>query len=123
MKLKQLTAAEEQTMQILWKLKEAVVKDIIAEMDKPKPAYSTISTVIRVLEKKEFVGHKAYGNTHLYFPLVSEESYRAFSFNKIFTNYFDKSYSNLFSFLVEENRLSEKEKKEIEDILSKVKKK
>lgn len=72
MNIKELTRAEEQIMQILWQLNEAIVKDIIEQIAEPKPAYNTVSTVVRILEGKGFVDHKAYGNSHVYFPVISE---------------------------------------------------
>ena len=71
--MKELTKAEEQVMQILWKIEKGFVKDIIDSMPKPKPAYNTVSTIVRILEKKGFVGHNAYGKTHEYYPLVSKK--------------------------------------------------
>ena len=62
--MKELTKAEEQVMQLLWQKEKAFVKDLIEEMPEPKPAYNTVSTIIRILEKKGFVGHTAYGKTH-----------------------------------------------------------
>ena len=103
--IKELTKAEEQVMRILWKLKESMVKDIIDEMLDPKPAYNTVSTVIRVLETKGFVDHKAYGGSYVYFPLIQEREYKSFAFDKIFSNYFDNSYERLVSFLVNEKKL------------------
>ena len=73
--MKELTKAEDQIMQLLWKLEKAFVKDIIEQMPIPKPAYNTVSTIIRILEKKGFVGHKAVGTTYLYFPLIKKEEY------------------------------------------------
>ena len=70
--MKKLTKAEEEIMLILWRLREALVRDIIRELENPETPYTTVSTIIRILEKKGFVSHKAYGNTHLYFPLVSK---------------------------------------------------
>ncbi len=123
MKLKQLTKAEEQVMQILWQLKEAVVKDIINQMPDPKPAYNTISTVVRVLEKKGFIDHKAYGITHVYFPIVSEKEYKSFAFNALFSSYFNNSYKNLVSFLIEEKGLNASEVEELREHLKKIKNK
>src|ERR1700733_9798471 len=105
MPVKELTKAEEQVMQILWQLKEAIVKDIIEEMPDPKPAYNTVSTVVRVLEGKGFIDHKAYGNSHVYFPSVSEADYKKFTFAKMMKNYFSNSYQSLVSFLVKEKNL------------------
>src|SRR6201985_1125519 len=111
--IKELTKAEEQIMRILWQLKEAIVKDVIEQMPEPKPAYNTVSTVIRVLEGKGFIDHKAYGNSHVYFPVVSEDEYKKFTFDKMMTNYFSNSYESLVSFLVQEKNLSVKELEEI----------
>jgi BlaI family transcriptional regulator, penicillinase repressor len=107
--MRELTKAEDQVMQILWKLGKAFVKDIIDEMPKPKPAYNTISTIIRILETKGFVGHKAYGKTHEYFPLVQKEKYTRFYLNQMLKGYFDGSFNNLVSFFAKENNLSAQE--------------
>jgi BlaI family penicillinase repressor len=105
--MKELTKAEEQVMQILWQLKEAIVKQILDKMpDDPKPAYNTVSTVVRVLESKGFVDHKAYGNSHVYFPIVSEEEYKKFAFDKVIKSYFNDSYKSLVSYLVKEQKLN-----------------
>jgi len=105
--MKELTKAEEQIMQILWQLKEAIVKQIIDKMpDDPKPAYNTVSTVVRVLESKGFVNHKAYGNSHVYFPIISEEDYKKFAFDKVIKSYFNNSYKTLVSYLVKEQKLN-----------------
>ncbi|MVN89772.1 BlaI/MecI/CopY family transcriptional regulator [Mucilaginibacter aquatilis] len=105
--MKELTKAEEQVMQILWKLKEGIVKQILDQMpDDPKPAYNTVSTVVRVLESKGFVDHKAYGNSHVYFPTVSEDQYKKFAFDKVIKSYFNNSYKSLVSYLVKEQKLN-----------------
>lgn len=103
--MRELTKAEEQVMLILWELKEAIVKDVIDKMEPPRPAYNTVSTVIRVLESKGFVDHKAIGNTHIYFPIISEEQYKHFAFDKVMNNYFENSYESLVSFLVNEKKM------------------
>ncbi|RVT98084.1 BlaI/MecI/CopY family transcriptional regulator [Mucilaginibacter limnophilus] len=121
MNVKELTKAEEQVMQILWQLKEAIVKDIIEKMPAPKPAYNTVSTVVRVLEGKGFIDHKAYGNSHVYFPLVSEAEYKRFTVNKVMTNYFDNSYKSLVSFIADEKKLSIKELDELSALIEKLK--
>ena len=125
MNIKELTKAEEQVMQLLWQLKEAIVKDIIERMPEPKPAYNTVSTVVRVLEGKGFIDHKAYGNSHVYFPLISEEQYRKFTFDKMMSNYFSNSYESLVSFIANEKKLDIKQLDEltklIEDLKSKKK--
>src|SRR5476651_837975 len=106
MNIKELTKAEEQIMQILWQLNEAIVKDILDKIPEPKPAYNTVSTVVRVLEGKGFIDHKAYGNSYVYFPAITEDDYKKFAFDKIMNNYFSNSYQSLVSFLVNEKNLS-----------------
>jgi len=121
--IKELTKAEEQVMRIMWRLKESFVKDIIEEMPEPRPAYNTVSTVIRVLETKGFVNHKAYGGSYAYYPIVEERDYKSFAFDKIFTNYFDNSYEHLVSFLVNEKKLNIKELDELTRLVEQLKNK
>lgn len=104
--MKELTKAEDQIMQILWRLEKAFVKDIIDELPEPKPAYNTVSTIVRILEKKGFVGYKAYGKTHEYFPLVQREHYTRFYLNNMVKGYFNGSIQNLVSFFARENNLN-----------------
>lgn len=104
--MKELTKAEEQIMQVLWKLEKAFVKDLIDELPRPKPAYSTVSTIIRILENKGFVGHKAYGKTHEYYPLIKKEAYTRFYLNNLLKGYFGGSFQNLVSFFARDNNLS-----------------
>lgn len=96
-------------MHILWRLGQGFVKDIIAQMPDPKPPYNTISSIIRILERKGFVGHKAYGKTHEYFPTVSKIAYAKFTYKRMLGNYFDGSYRRLVSFIAKEEHLSEDE--------------
>jgi len=119
--MKELTKAEETVMQILWQLKEAIVKDIIERMDDPKPAYNTVSTVVRVLETKGFVDHKAYGNSHVYFPLVSEAQYKKFTFDKMMNSYFSNSYQSLVSFIANEKKLDIKQLDELSQLIEDLK--
>jgi BlaI family penicillinase repressor len=121
MKLKELTKAEEQIMQILWQLKEGIIKDILEKIPQPKPAYNTVSTVVRVLEGKGFIDHKAYGNSHVYFPLISEDEYKKFTFDKLMNNYFDNSYKSLVSFIADEKNLGLKELDELTELINKLK--
>lgn len=112
--MKELTRAEEQIMQILWNLKKGFVNDIIDTLPDPRPAYNTVSTIIRILEKKGFVGHNAYGKTHEYYPLVSKKEYTKGYLNGFMKNYFSNSYKNLVSFFSKEDKLSVDE---LEDII------
>jgi len=119
--MRELTKAEEQVMLILWEMKEGLVKEVIEKMDPPKPAYNTVSTVIRVLEGKGFIDHKAIGNTYIYFPLITEEQYRHFAFDKVMNNYFENSYQSLVSFLVKEKKMDMDELNELIQLAEKLK--
>ncbi|MDW7690946.1 BlaI/MecI/CopY family transcriptional regulator [Flammeovirgaceae bacterium SG7u.111] len=109
--MRELTQAEEKVMQILWELKEAFVRDILEKFEgDKKPSYTTVSTVIRVLEGKGFVDHKVFGNTHLYFPKVSKEEYSEFAAFSMLEKYFSGSVGKLVSFF------AKKEKVDIQDL-------
>jgi BlaI family transcriptional regulator, penicillinase repressor len=103
--MKELTKAEDQIMQILWTLQKGFVKDIVEQMPEPKPAYNTVSTIVRILEKKGFIGYKAYGKTHEYFPLIAKEKYTRFYLNNMVKGYFNGSVQNLVSFFAKENKM------------------
>ena len=107
--MKQLTKAEEQVMKILWQLGEGIVKDIIAKMPEPKPAYNTVSTIVRILEKKGFVSHESHGNTHKYFPVVDKDSYLNSLMHGIVNSFFSGSVANMVSFLSKKEQLSVEE--------------
>jgi predicted transcriptional regulator len=109
----QLTRAEEQIMQILWETKEGLVKDIRDRFEDPRPARNTVSTVVRVLEKKKYVDHKAYGNVHVYFPLISKEEYSKNQLFGLLESYFDNSFPALASFFVREKDLTIRELEEL----------
>lgn len=104
--MKELTKAEDQVMQFLWKLEKAFVKDIIEQMPEPKPAYNTVSTIIRILEKKGFVGHNAYGKTHEYFPLITRPEYTRSYMKNFMRNYFSGSFQEMVSFFAKEDNMS-----------------
>lgn len=104
--LSTLTRAEEQVMHHLWGLGKAFVKDILADMPEPRPAYNTVSTIVRILEDKGFVGHKAYGKTHEYHPLISKEEYSRFTAGNLVSGYFNGSVKELVSFFVRDRKLS-----------------
>ena len=102
----QLTKAEEQIMQILWKLGKGIVRDIRDEFPEPKPARNTVSTVIRVLENKGIVGHEANGNTHTYYPILSKKEYSKKQLFSLMKNYFDNSFPQMATFFAREKDLS-----------------
>jgi BlaI family transcriptional regulator, penicillinase repressor len=107
--MKELTKAEEEIMQILWKIDKGFVKDIIEQMPEPRPAYNTVSTIVRILEKKGFVGYNAFGKTHEYFPLVAEDKYKSFFLKNFMSGYFGGSFEKLVSFFAKDNNLDVKE--------------
>jgi BlaI family penicillinase repressor len=104
--MKELTKAEEQIMQILWKLEKGFVKDILEHLPKPKPAYNTVSTIVRILEKKGFVSHTAYGKTHEYYPVLSKEEYTRKFLKRFVENYFSDSFKEMVSFFAKEKNMS-----------------
>lgn len=101
--MKQLTKAEEEIMQALWQLKKANVKSIIKVLPEPKPAYNTVSTIVRILESKGFVDYEKEGKGHTYFPIVAREAYSNQSINKLLDNYFQGSFKSMVSFFVKKN--------------------
>ncbi|WP_179004469.1 BlaI/MecI/CopY family transcriptional regulator [Winogradskyella forsetii] len=117
--MKQLTKAEEEIMQALWQLKKANVKTIIDLLPKPKPAYNTVSTIVRILESKGFVDYEKQGKAHLYYPLVAKESYSNQSINKLVDNYFQGSFKSMVSFFVQKNDV---DVKDIETLLNEINK-
>jgi predicted transcriptional regulator len=111
--MKELTKAEEQIMQELWTLEKAFVKEIVDKLPEPKPAYNTVSTIIRILEKKGFVDHCAYGKTHQYFPLISKPDYTKSYFKNFLSGYFGNSFQEMVSFFAKEDKMSLSELEEI----------
>jgi predicted transcriptional regulator len=116
-----LTKAEEEVMHIIWRLERCLVSDILPHYDelkgKPTPQ-SSVSSIVRILEEKGFVSHKAYGRTYEYFPIVSKEDYSKTSLNRLVSDYFEGSMSNLVSFLVKEEKL---DKDELSELIEKLK--
>ncbi len=119
--MKELTKAEEQVMQVLWELEKAFVKDILQMMPKPKPAYSTVSTIIRILETKGFVAHEAFGPTHRYYPVVKKDNYSFFTTKNVINKYFDGSMQKMLSFFADKKEININEMEEIIKLLEKIK--
>ncbi len=120
--MRDLTKAEEQIMQVLWNIQPAYVKDIIAALPVPKPAYSTVSTIVRILESKGFIDHVAFGTTHRYFAVVSKDEYSHFSMKKMLENYFDGSLKQMVSFISTKEKLTLSEMDELMTELENLKK-
>lgn len=115
--MKELTKAEEQIMQVLWKLRKAFVKDIIEKLPEPRPAYNTVSTIIRILEKKGVVSHRAYGKTYEYFPLISRDEYKKKFLKSFIKRYFGDSFQEMVSFFASDRDISLQELEEIRRLL------
>ena len=115
--MEKLTNKEEEIMRILWRLEKAFVKDVLAEITTDTPHYNTLSTIIRNLEDKGYVGYTAYGKTHQYFPLISKEDYRKRFFSNAIDNYFNSSYKNVVSFFAKEEKISVEDLKEIIELI------
>lgn len=114
-----LTKAEEQVMQILWELRKGYVKDIIDKMPLPKPAYNTVSTIVRILETKGFIGHTAIGKSHEYYPLVAQNDYKRTYFKTFLKNYFGNSFQQMVSFFANEKEISTQEMEAMLEIMQK----
>jgi BlaI family penicillinase repressor len=117
--MRELTRAEEQVMQILWKIEKGFVKDILDHFDDPKPAYNTISTIVRILQDKGFVTHKVYGRTHEYYPCVSKAEYSKSHLNTFVKDYFSNSFEKMVSFFAREKGISVHEMEEIMKVMEK----
>ncbi len=117
--MRELTRAEEQVMQVLWKIKKGFVKEILDHFEEPKPAYNTVSTIVRILQDKGFVDHKEYGRTHEYYPLVTKDEYSKMHLNTFVKDYFSNSFEKMVSFFAREKEISIKEMGEIMKIMEK----
>lgn len=116
---KELTKAEEQIMQVLWDHGKSFVKELIPHLPEPKPAYNTVSTIVRILETKGFVDHESFGKSHRYFPKIQKEEYKKRITGKLLTNYFDNSAKSMLSFFLEERKLDVQDLDEILRIINK----
>jgi len=117
--MKELTRAEEQIMKILWDLEKGFVKDIIKKIPDPKPAYNTVSTIVRILERKGFVSHKAYGKTHEYYPVILKVEYSKAHMKNFVNSYFSNSFEKMVSFFAREKSISLHEMEDIMKIMEK----
>ncbi len=116
---KELTKAEEQVMQIMWKLnKKVAVKELLDEMDEPIPAYNTVSTIVRILETKGFVDHEPFGKGYLYFPIIAKSDYTKSTFKTMVSGYFNGSFKEMVSFMVREEKIS---LSDVEELLNELK--
>ena len=117
--MKKLTHQEEAVMLHIWQLKECVVKDIVNEMDDPKPPYTTVASIVRNLEQKEYLNSNKYGNVWVYTPKVAEGDYKKAFMSNVVKSYFENSYKELVSFFVKEEKISPEELQEIVKMIEK----
>ncbi len=117
--IRELTKAELQIMQLLWKKEKAFVNDLVGELPEPKPAYNTVSTIIRILERKGFVSHNSFGKTHEYYPLINRDIYLNSYMGNVLQSFFSNSVPNLVSFLSKKEGISLEEANEIMEIIEK----
>jgi predicted transcriptional regulator len=117
----ELTRAELEIMQILWQKGKGLVHDILDSMPEPRPAYNTVSTIVRILEKKGFVGHTAYGKTHEYYPLIGREEYTEGYMTGVLGNFFDSSLVQMVSFFAQRENVSTEEFDQIIGMLERAK--
>jgi predicted transcriptional regulator len=115
--MRELTRAEEQVMQVLWKIKKGFINDLLEHFPEPKPAYNTVSTIVRILEKKGFIGYKAFGRTHEYYALVAKESYKKDLMGGLLKNYFDNSLKQMVSYFAKDKSLTVNEIDEIINLI------
>lgn len=116
---RELTRAEEEVMQILWEIGKGFVRNIVDRYPDPKPAYNTVSTIVRILETKGFVDHTAFGKTHEYFPLVDKDEYRRQYLNTLLDNYFGGSFRQLASFFIKHEKMNTRELEEVLKLMKK----
>ena len=119
--MKKLTNREEEIMHILWQINKGFVRDVLAKIPDPKPSYNTVSTIIRILEKKGYIGHESFGPTHRYYPLMAKDEYTKNYLHTIVQDYFSNSYQQLVSFFAREKKLSIKDLEEIVEMIRKEK--
>jgi BlaI family transcriptional regulator, penicillinase repressor len=118
--MEKLTTKEEEVMQVLWKLEQTFIKDMLPFFTDPPLHYNTVSTIVRNLEEKGYVGHQAYGNTHQYYPIIAKEDYQnRFVLKKVVSDYFDDSYKNLVSYFARRDKISVDELKDIIKMIEK----
>ena len=113
----ELTKSQEEILKVFWEIKEGVVSDVVEKLPDPKPAYNTVSTVIKVLEKKEYLTHKVYGKTYVYYPIVSQKDYAKFYFKDSLKGIFNNSLNQAMSFFVKQKKVSLTELEELKNMI------
>ncbi len=117
--MRELTKAEEQVMQIVWKVGKGYINDFLDHFPEPKPAYNTVSTIVRILEKKGFIDHEPGSKSYIYFPTVTKREYTKHSFGQLLNGYFSNSYKQMVSFFAHDDKLSVNELEELKKLIDK----
>lgn len=117
--MKKLTRKEEEAMKIIWKARKGFIKEFIKLHPDPKPLYTTFSSIVRGLEEKGYIGHKAYGNSHEYYPIIKKEDYRKMFMKEVVSDYFGSSYKKVVSFFVDEKKITTNDLKKLVEIIEK----
>ena len=115
--MKEITKAQEDILKALWQIKDGAVSDVLEKLPEPKPAYNTVATVIKVLEKKGYVSHKTYGKTNVYFPVISQKEYAQYVMKDTFKGLFNGSLNQMVSFFVKSKDISIKELEELKQMV------
>lgn len=115
--MKEITKAQEEVLRALWKINEGAVSDVLDALQEPRPAYNTVATVIKVLEKKEYVSHKTFGKTNVYYPLISEKEYAKYVLKDTAKGFFNGSLNQMVSFFVKNKDLSLNELEELKNMI------
>ena len=118
--MKKLSQKEEEILSHFWKFGPMFIKDLLDKQDEPKPHYNTLSTIVRILEEKGYIGYHSFGNTYQYYASISEEEYRRGTLKNVISKYFDNSYTRVVSTLIEEENISIEE---LQDLISQIKNK
>ncbi|NVJ85595.1 MAG: BlaI/MecI/CopY family transcriptional regulator [Algoriphagus sp.] len=121
--MKEISAQEERIMRVLWNLGQGLIRDVLNELEEPKPPYTTIASTVRLLESKGYLTHKVYGNTHMYIPLITQEEYSKGRINHMVSNFFQGSVSNFLSFMVKEKEISPNEIEDLQKFIDEAEKK
>ena len=115
--MKEITKAQEEILRVLWAIGEGAVSNVMDKLPDPKPAYNTVSTVIKVLEKKGYVSHKEFGKTYVYFPVVSKDEYARYAVKNSYTQLFNGSLNQIVAFFVKQDKVSLKELEELKNYI------
>jgi BlaI family transcriptional regulator, penicillinase repressor len=115
--MEELTKSQEEILKVLWEIKEGVVADVVGKLPNPKPAYNTVSTVIKVLEKKGYVSHKVYGKTYVFYPIVNQKDYAKIYFKDSLNSFFNNSLNQAVSFFVKQKKVSLSELEELKNLI------